>query len=106
MSGPPLLEARDLSVRHLRHTGCLSRSASTDVLRGVNLQLAAGEKLAVVGESGSGNTVASLTLLRLAPPSARIVAATFSAIERTVASLTSAAVTASRESVSGSACGM
>jgi peptide/nickel transport system ATP-binding protein/oligopeptide transport system ATP-binding protein len=40
----------------------------------VDFQVALGQTLGIVGESGSGKTVASLTLLRLAPPPARIVA--------------------------------
>ncbi len=70
MNGPPLLEARDLSVRHVRRSGWLSRRASTEVLRGVSLQLAAGEKLAVVGESGSGKSTLVRALLRLIRPHA------------------------------------
>src|SRR6187549_3869210 len=70
MSGPPLLEARELWVRHARRTGWLSRQATTDVLRGVNLQLAAGERLAVVGESGSGKSTLVRALLRLIRPHA------------------------------------
>src|SRR4030088_1016251 len=41
---------------------------------GVDFQVAPGQTLGIVGESGSGKTVSSLTLLRLAPPPARIVA--------------------------------
>jgi ABC-type glutathione transport system ATPase component len=70
VSGLPLLEARDLSVRHLRRNGWFSRAAHTDVLRGVNLQLAAGEKLAIVGESGSGKSTLVRALLRLVRPHA------------------------------------
>ena len=41
---------------------------------GVDFHVAPGETLGIVGESGSGKTVSSLSLLRLAPPPARIVA--------------------------------
>jgi ABC-type glutathione transport system ATPase component len=70
MSGPPLLEARDLSVRHVQRTGWFAKSATADVLRGVNLQLSAGERLAVVGESGSGKSTLVRALLRLIRPHA------------------------------------
>ena len=54
-------EHRLLDVRGLR-VGFGRR----DVVRGVDLQLKAGERLALVGESGSGKTVTALSLLRLA----------------------------------------
>lgn len=40
---------------------------------GVNFSLAEGEILGLVGESGCGKTVTSLSILRLLPPAARIV---------------------------------
>ena len=51
-----LLEVRDLQVRF----------GDKQVVHGVNFQLNAGEKLALVGEPGSGKTVTALALLRLA----------------------------------------
>jgi microcin C transport system ATP-binding protein len=54
-------DRRLLDVRGLR-VGFGKR----DVVRGVDLQLNAGERLALVGESGSGKTVTALSLLRLA----------------------------------------
>jgi len=62
MGGNSLLEIRNLRV------GFRREGALNEVLHGVNLNLAAGETLALVGESGSGKTVTAQSLLRLYPP--------------------------------------
>lgn len=54
----PLLDVRNLSV----HAGAV------EVVRGVDLELRAGETLGIIGESGSGKTVTCLALLRLLSP--------------------------------------
>ncbi|MEU9865569.1 ABC transporter ATP-binding protein [Streptomyces sp. NPDC047971] len=61
-----LLEVRDLSVTY--GTG----AAAVPAVRGVDLTLAAGQKLGVAGESGCGKSTMALALLRLLPPSARM----------------------------------
>jgi ABC-type dipeptide/oligopeptide/nickel transport system ATPase component len=64
----PLLAVEGLKVHF--HT----RDGVVRAVDGVDFQVGPGQTLGIVGESGSGKTVASLTLLRLAPPPARIVA--------------------------------
>src|SRR5260221_679158 len=64
----PLLAVEGLKVHF--HT----RDGVVRAVDGVDFQVGAGQTLGIVGESGSGKTVASLTLLRLAPPPARIMA--------------------------------
>ncbi len=56
-----LLEIRDLRA------GFRKDDRINEVIHGVNLDLAAGETLALVGESGSGKTVTALSILQLYP---------------------------------------
>ncbi|MDX3371309.1 ABC transporter ATP-binding protein [Streptomyces sp. ME02-6987-2C] len=58
-----LLEVRDLKVTY---------PGGAAAVRGVDLTLAAGEKLGVAGESGCGKSTLALALLRLLPPGARV----------------------------------
>lgn len=62
MGGAPLLALRDLRVSF----------ADTVVLDGVDLDLAAGEVLALIGESGCGKTTAALAMIGLLAPAARV----------------------------------
>ncbi|GAB2476963.1 ABC transporter ATP-binding protein [Jatrophihabitans fulvus] len=61
-----LLRVRDLSVTY--------RTGATDVpaVRGVDVDLDAGQTLGVAGESGSGKSTLALALLRLLPDSAKV----------------------------------
>ena len=57
----PRLSIRDLSVRYA--------GSDAAALDGVSLYLAAGERLAVIGESGSGKTTLGLAISGLLPGS-------------------------------------
>src|SRR6185312_16762503 len=61
VTAAPLLSISDLRV------GVRRRGGTQTIVRGVNLDVVAGEKLAIVGESGSGKTLTMLSLLRLLP---------------------------------------
>ena len=57
----PMLKIQDLRI------GFSSPSGVTPALRGVSLELAHGETLAIVGESGSGKSVTALAITGLLP---------------------------------------
>ena len=57
-----LLEVADLTVAF----------GDTEVVHGISFDIADGESLALVGESGCGKSVTALALMRLLPPAARI----------------------------------
>ncbi|MDO5080251.1 dipeptide ABC transporter ATP-binding protein [Buchananella hordeovulneris] len=63
MSAEPLLRATDLTVTF---------ASSGKGAQGLDLDLHAGEVLALVGESGSGKTVSALALLGLTAPGAQV----------------------------------
>ena len=69
MSQEPLLSLENLSAHYISQKGTRVVRAVDDV----TLKLNAGETLGIVGESGSGKSTLALTILRLLPPSARIV---------------------------------
>ncbi len=60
-AGTPLVQVRDLTVRFV------SRDATVHAVNGVDLDLAAGEVLCILGESGSGKSVTLRALMKLLP---------------------------------------
>ncbi len=65
--GSAPLTVRDLSVRHRLRGGWLRRGSSLTAVDGVSFEVAAGEALGIVGESGCGKSSLTRALLRLAP---------------------------------------
>ena len=61
-----LAEIRDLSVRYRRD------GAEVTALRGISLDVVAGERLAIIGESGSGKSTLALAVAGLLPGSAEV----------------------------------
>src|SRR5438552_610866 len=66
----PLLDVRGLTTHYVSARGTRVTRAVEDV----SFRLRDGETLGIVGESGSGKSTLALSLLRLLPPAARIVA--------------------------------
>ena len=62
----PVVSVRDLTVRFA------TRGSGIDVINGLSFDIARGEVLCLLGESGSGKTVTMRALMRLLPPAAQI----------------------------------
>ena len=64
----PLLRISALSVDYDATGGNVVRA-----LRNLDLEIANGESIGVLGESGSGKSSLALALMRLLPPNARVI---------------------------------
>ena len=67
--GEPLVSVRDLKVGFGGRQRLFRRDADVPAVNGVDLDIAAGETVAVVGGSGSGKTTLGRAMLRLIPTS-------------------------------------
>jgi oligopeptide/dipeptide ABC transporter ATP-binding protein len=62
-----------LTIENLR-VAFPHRAGTTDVVRGVNLEVQPGETVGLVGESGSGKSLTCRSIIRLMPPRAQLSA--------------------------------
>ncbi|ARU01255.1 ABC transporter ATP-binding protein [Yoonia vestfoldensis] len=84
VSRPPLVRARDLCVSFA------APRATVNAVNGVNLDLAQGESLCILGESGSGKSVTLRAMMRLNPPKRTMVTGELSVADQDVMQMTQA----------------
>ena len=73
-AGPPVLSVRDLRVAFPLGKTWRGEERWLTVVDGISVDLAEGESLALLGESGSGKSVLARAVLRLVPPAGGQVA--------------------------------
>ncbi len=83
-SPTPLVRARDLCVSFA------TPRATVNAVNGVNLDLAQGESLCILGESGSGKSVTLRALMRLNPPKRTVVTGELNVANQDVMQMTQA----------------
>ncbi|MCE2502390.1 MAG: ATP-binding cassette domain-containing protein, partial [Dehalococcoidia bacterium] len=66
MNNTPVLKVIDLALRYQ------TRQGAVQAVRGVSFDLAQGQSLGLVGESGCGKTSVANCLMRLLPDNARL----------------------------------
>jgi peptide/nickel transport system ATP-binding protein len=66
----PLVEVKDLTVKFV------SREATVQAVNGVSFEMAPGEVLCIIGESGSGKSVTMRALMRLLPKRRAVLSGT------------------------------
>ena len=77
----PLLTVEELHVEYA------SGGGTVHAVRGVDLEVAAGQTLAVVGESGSGKSTTAHAVIRLLPPNATLTHGSVTVAEQNVLAL-------------------
>ncbi|MEH2549192.1 peptide/nickel transport system ATP-binding protein [Bradyrhizobium sp. AZCC 2262] len=90
---PPMVSVRDLKVSFL------SRDVVTHALKGISFDIAKGEVLCVIGESGSGKSVMMRSLLRLHHPKRTRVEGTMSVAGHQIDSISETAMSNLRGSM-------
>jgi peptide/nickel transport system ATP-binding protein len=88
----PVVQVADLTVSYR------ARQAAVTALRGLSLDISAGESYGLVGESGSGKSTAAMALTRYLPAGTEITAARLSVAGAPVLGLEAAALRAFRSS--------
>jgi peptide/nickel transport system ATP-binding protein len=68
---PPVLWIKDFSVRFLRYTSMFERKA-LEVISSLDVEIKAGELLAIAGSSGSGKSLLAHAILGILPPHASV----------------------------------